>query len=308
MLLGEALAAEQGAEDDAEEDLAERRSKPHREEFDRGAPQERRGKGLASVRCDVRPARAQRDGLLGEEGAVTHLVLVSDVHIDAVTSGVQRFDEVARSISETVKAAAQLKAFWCFLGDWCNPDSPRAFRSSAHAVAVAAELQRQGSKSIWLAGNHDVVEDGKGTTTLSPLREAASVFTDVTVCERPSLHVFEEERIAFWCLPYAARVGHYDADKFVRTYARSTDGYENVVLGHLTLQGIEPGSETKDMARGRDMDWPLEAIRECLPDAKVFGGHYHRRQEFAGVQIVGSIARFRHDEEGHEPGYLVWRT
>jgi len=60
------------------------------------------------------------------------------------------------------------------------------------------------------------------------------------------------------------------------------------------------------MPRGRDVFWPLDALREVCPDALLVGGHHHRRQIYRGVQVVGALAGpLVFGEEDLRPGYLV---
>ena len=77
-----------------------------------------------------------------------------------------------------------------------------------------------------------------------------------------------------------------------------------IIAGHLNLEGITAGSETTKMPRGREVYWPLDAIRECFPDALVLGGHYHERQLYQGVQIIGSLARLTFGEEDTQPAFI----
>ncbi len=78
-----------------------------------------------------------------------------------------------------------------------------------------------------------------------------------------------------------------------------------VVLGHLMVEGIGPGSETMDMARGRDVFLPVEEIRKAWPEAVIVNGHYHEAREFNGVHFPGSLARLTRSDIAHQPGYLT---
>ncbi len=78
----------------------------------------------------------------------------------------------------------------------------------------------------------------------------------------------------------------------------------DAVFGHLMLEGIGPGSETRDMPRGRNVFWPTEVIAECWPKALLVGGHYHVAQVFSRVNVVGSLARLTRGEVGSTPQFL----
>jgi hypothetical protein len=78
-----------------------------------------------------------------------------------------------------------------------------------------------------------------------------------------------------------------------------------IVIGHLMLEGIAPGSETTDMARGRDVFLPVAALRAAFPDCVICNGHYHTAQTYKTVHIPGSLIRLTKGEIGNVPGYLI---
>jgi DNA repair exonuclease SbcCD nuclease subunit len=105
-----------------------------------------------------------------------------------------------------------------------------------------------------------------------------------------------------------ARARHYEPVDFIHGLPLNTvDGGSILIVGHLTVPSAERGSESGEFARGRDLVFPVEACRDRWGDRAVLvNGHYHRRQVTRdGVNIPGSLARLRHDEEQHEPGYLA---
>jgi hypothetical protein len=76
----------------------------------------------------------------------------------------------------------------------------------------------------------------------------------------------------------------------------------------LTVPGIEPGSETREMPRGREVRYPVEAIRERWGDrAVMLNGHYHRAYHRAESPVVvpGSLERLTRGEARNEPGCLI---
>lgn len=243
------------------------------------------------------------------------LLVTSDWHLDATTAGVDRFDDIAAAVDETVRVASEEQVdLYVFLGDLCDPDANRAPRCVAKAIAVAQELGHgMGIPSRWLVGNHDVIEDGSGTSTLTPL-EAAAVpevgkhyDAPIRVITGPDVE-WIDGRLFVW-LPYVPRCASYDAGEFVRTALASEPLASHattraVVAGHLSIHGQVPGSETHDMPRGRDLWLPTEAIWERWPKAVVMNGHYHAAQH-APVIIPGSLARLTFGEEGHTPGFMI---
>lgn len=251
------------------------------------------------------------------------LFVTSDWHADASTSGLDRFDEIADAARGVASAAiarrrAGEEVVFACLGDLCDPDTTRSHRAVALAIELAVRLALARVPSIWIAGNHDVIENERGSTTLEPLAALLRVDPDVSewlrVFETPGAATFHGRQ--FVALPYVARARAYDPAAFVEGSAGGAEyrlgdlvvhGRAPIVLGHLTVPSAERGSESDDFARGRDFVFPIEACRRKWGGrALLLNGHYHRRQRTPeGIEIPGSLARLRHDEERHEPGYLV---
>lgn len=238
-------------------------------------------------------------------------LISSDWHLDWSTLGEPRFGELAALTKQLVTAAVENECtHFFFLGDLCDPDrSQSVFRCVGQAINVAIDLSVQGVESHWIAGNHDVVEDGHGTTTLTPLRllEDRLPGAMVYVHERPRLvELFDDLNLL--ALPFTSVSHSYDPAEFVRGI-----GYSNppdvIVLGHLSLKGYEPGEETNEMPRGRNVDFPFEALGEYAPNVFAFNGHYHRSgsQTHAGVtvHVPGALGRLTFGEQRHEPSYLL---
>ena len=239
------------------------------------------------------------------------VLITSDWHLDHVTDGHSRYDEVSDAVDHSVKVALEsMVDAYIFCGDLSDPDGWAVHRAQSKAVQVAVELANVGIESYWLAGNHDVVEDGFGTTVLSPL---AAMFESSgltgRVWERPDTNWVIKGGIRTIALPFTARSHTYDPEEVIKKYARSVNAKvrkePHLVLGHLNLAGITAGSETNDMPRGRDVFWPTDVVRKHLPNAVMVGGHYHKAQEYDGVNVVGSLARLTHGEEDNEPSMLL---
>lgn len=251
------------------------------------------------------------------------ILFTSDWHLDASTCGVDRFDDVVGAVKETVATAIAEKVdLYVFLGDLCDPDANRSPRCVSVAIDVASELQANDIESRWLTGNHCVIEDGSGTSVLSPLKAAEPKPSAGTarwrVIDAPTVELLSRTPngppIAFVWLPYVPRCASYDAKEFVRDAGLfaadagvfATQTVNVVVGGHLSIRDMHPGSETIDMPRGRDLWLPVDEIAERWPGATVVSGHYHRAQtDPGGILIPGSLARLTFGEESNTPGFLI---
>lgn len=242
------------------------------------------------------------------------ILVTSDWHLDASTAGFDRFYDISDAVDETVQAARDEKVdLYVFLGDLCDPDANRAPRCVAKAIDVARELALESNiRSRWLVGNHDVIEDGSGTSTLTPLEAA---FGELSVRGfDPMVRVISHPRgetiddVTFIWLPYVPRCASYDASAVVRemTFVKgiSEEQRHVVVAGHLSIRGQVPGSETQEMGRGRDLWFPVDAVAARWPRAVLMNGHYHRAQQ-APIVIPGSLARLTFGEETHTPGFMI---
>lgn len=243
------------------------------------------------------------------------LLVFSDAHGDWTTGGFERHDEVSRAFDQVHAYAVSRKVDRVlFNGDLTDPDvdPTLAHRTIARALGLAIALRDDGVESDWLVGNHDVIEDGRGSHTLMALARAG-----FRVHASPGNTFVHQgsERTEFVYLPYAGKARRYDPDRFVRDLAAShrlgVKGGTLVVLGHMTnVPGANVGSETLDMPRGSDAVFPLEACNELLKaggyDRMVLtNGHFHRRVTDGPVLIPGALARLTHGEEDHVPGFLV---
>ena len=243
-----------------------------------------------------------------EGGSKLKLIISSDWHLDASTAGMPRFDDVKKAVESIVWAARTAKAdMFLFLGDLTDPDSVRSHRSVADAVNVALGLARLGIPSRWLVGNHDVIEDGSGDHTLMSIGELHrhdDVLGLIRVFDRPSVEDIEGG-VMLVALPFTPRSHPYDPATYVSTLDAASPCGRVVVMGHLNIEGIGPGSETTDMPRGRDVFFPVDAVQKRWPGALMLNGHIHKPQRFNNIYIPGSPCRFTFGEEHNSPGYLV---
>ena len=242
------------------------------------------------------------------------LLITSDWHADARTLGLPRFDDIDQAARATVQAAIDNRVdAYCFLGDLCDPDAGSSvFRSVELAMSVALTLSQKGIPSIWIAGNHCVIEDGSGDTVLSPLRPLAKEDPTIKLFERPGTIAIEteSEHVTLVALPLTATSHPYEPAEFVKSIVMGEANGPVIVLGHLTVPGVQPGEETTDMPRGREITFPREHFPASEKHVHLFNGHYHRQQThelpgFRPVHIPGAPARFTFGDEQHVPGYLI---
>jgi DNA repair exonuclease SbcCD nuclease subunit len=241
----------------------------------------------------------------------TKLVVSSDWHLDAVTAGVRRLSDLRVALSTILNRVQAEKdaghhVLSLFLGDLCDPDSGTpVWAAICTALAFLTKLGTIGVPSVWLAGNHDVIEDGSGVTTISPLARLFP-FTG-RVVEGPESWV--DGNLVFLALPFTAKSHAYNPALYVsevlpviwELHPEKT----LVVLGHLNIAGVVPGEETTEMPRGREVAFPLDEINKWPGEKVLLHGHYHRQQVFNGVHIPGALERLTFGEEGHQPGFLV---
>lgn len=212
----------------------------------------------------------------------------SDWHLDAVTHGVDRHDELAARAHEVADAAIKAKAdVFMFLGDLCDPDrGSDVARALGVVVEIETKLAEAGIETIWLAGNHDVIEDGTGRTVLSPLRTVARIV------EEPSVVIIK--RAKFLLLPFTASAKPYSPKEFVEQAVKQHGNTFDIAAGHLSVPGMTPGEESNEMRRGRDVTLPVDQLLRC--SMFVLNGHYHRQTTMEGVYIPGSLAQLTFGE------------
>lgn len=237
------------------------------------------------------------------------ILVTSDWHLDWTTGGYPRYSDLTEAVKRVVEAAVKQKVDgFMFLGDLSNPGNPRAWRAISFAVVVDQELGRLGIPTLWLTGNHDVVEDGHNSSVLLPLRAAGA-----WVVSEPCAGRFGGPRgaVDMIALPFTPRSHAYSPADFVGKV--EPQGGPVLIVGHLHVEGIEPGSESVELARGREVFLPVEAIATRFKNAVVLNGHYHRRQVFEckggarglQVHVPGSLGRLTRGERDNSPGYLV---
>lgn len=254
-------------------------------------------------------------------------IVSSDWHGDWVSHGIRRFREIDRAVEKTVDAVSRKSAggsrgegVYCMLGDLANPDNgPATIRAIGLAVRVASFLSTAHIHSFWVSGNHDVFEDSSGESTLSPIERIGGPF--VHVFQRPGVACIDtrEGPCTVIGLPYPAATAPYDPSELDLEKMLDAAGYALggpiMVLGHLTnIPGVPKGEESSEMARGRDVTFPVEsvgALRKLMSRAElhVFNGHFHRRTTVTfpnfTLEIPGALARLTFGEERHTPSFLA---
>ena len=227
------------------------------------------------------------------------ILFTGDWHLDAVTSGVERYDDLRRSLDWITDVVHQNDVtHLVFLGDLCDPDANRAPRCVSTAISFAERMRRDNVSTWWLTGNHDVIEDGSGTSTLSPLGAAG-----FPLVSTPNVEVLDDGT-SFIFLPFVPRAKAYDPEEYILSADVPVTG-PVIIAGHLSSRDIEPGSETVEMGRGRDQWIPMDAIKSRFGKrALVVNGHYHQWQG-EGLLLPGSLERLTFGEENHEPSVAL---
>lgn len=242
------------------------------------------------------------------------ILISSDWHLDAVTAGVPRVAELEPyldAIEEAIETQGIDAAI--LLGDFFDPGGMRAHELTTILIRAVYRLAGCVNDIVVVAGNHDVVETSEGWTTLSPLRAAVSaagdLVADVWVAEQPGFQLCgygSKKLFGVLALPYVARAAEKSGlvDEAILDAMRF-DG-PLIVAGHMTVPGAILGSESKELARGRDLDFP--DISELKP-VYAFNGHYHRAQVVDGpvpIVIPGSPWRVTFGEaDDADKGFLV---
>jgi DNA repair exonuclease SbcCD nuclease subunit len=266
------------------------------------------------------------------------LLMTGDFHLDAITAGHARHDEVRSAFGQVIERVRDQRIdAVLFLGDLCNPDrGSRTLRAVTAGIEMFQDLvRRTGCTVIAIAGNHDVVSDTTGLTSLSPLRAAfggkwidrpaldppsgkegpvpaIQIPPGVTaIAEQPTLLELTGEGtpVHVLALPFVSSVNPYDPPTVVQdvTGWRNAQGHgcPLIVAGHLSIEGATLGSETSDMARGRDVQFPRHACGTRNANVTLMcNGHYHKRQTVNGIECPGSLARLAFGEESNEPRWL----
>jgi DNA repair exonuclease SbcCD nuclease subunit len=236
------------------------------------------------------------------------ILLSSDWHRDWSTYGVRRLPEIVEAGRQIIAEARDGDIF-VFEGDLSNPDAgSRVFSVIQSTLEFAMALRTKGVEQYWLTGNHDVIEDGGGGSSLDPLKAIAGI--GVHVIDRPmvvipSAHV--AQNLVF--LPFTPSVADYSPAEFVRELNFTPEQWaQSFVFAHLTIPGMHPGEETTEMGRGRDVLYPVEGTEQARFRSN---GHYHRREDFypSGsrnpIVIPGSVARLTFSEEPNDPAFLI---
>lgn len=267
------------------------------------------------------------------------LLFTSDWHRDATTAGLAREGELSLYVDHVEEVVRREQVDVVLgLGDFNDPGQLAEVRYQRGLIHDVARLTRAAAVgSVWIPGNHDVQEVVPALSTLSPLAEVVrsvgigaehaerlvpwgvvsrrGVFEQVRVAELPTLIELKGhgEGVAVLCLPYVSRAverteEYRKAQQRAFQLARHNPCPTLVVISHLSLPGMHPGSE-EEMPRGREVPFPLKEVKALKP-ALVVQGHYHARQtvdvEGLRVEVVGAPLRFTFGErEDGQRGYLL---
>ena len=244
-------------------------------------------------------------------------IVTADWHGDAVTAGTDRYQDIEDTAREVLRHAirsdrAESRSLFVFAGDLTDPDPPRCWRAVRLGLQIATKAAQNGIPSIWITGNHDVLEDGFGSNSLMALESGDPLIHTVSIARM--VEPFRVDRNGVdrtmsgergprvLCFPYVPRALAYNPLDVIRHYADQPP--PDLIVSHLMLEGISVGSETKDFARGRDLFLPIDELRKVWPNVPIVNGHYHAGQVFRSVHIPGSIARLTLGEQHNSPRFL----
>ena len=235
-------------------------------------------------------------------------VLISDLHTDKKTLGVDRYDDVRQAAHQSVDLAIREKAdAWAFLGDLCDPEEgPEVARGLELMIELESRLRTARIHRILISGNHDVEEAGQGRTVLSPLRALVSA-------EEGGLHIAESPGsftigdVAVLLLPYPPVSRPFDLAEYASAMVKdmlARGVRTGLVLAHAThIPGAVEGEETLEMPRGRAVSLPVDVIPNGWT---VCNGHMHTPQVTpGGVIIPGAVCRLTRGERENVPRLVV---
>ncbi len=222
------------------------------------------------------------------------IVIISDLHGDANTAGYPRFEDVENAALEAAEYAAKHKAeaFIC-AGDIITNDPSldlmiRCVKSANKVNALAP------GEKYWMSGNHDVFEDDQGTTAVD-LIHGDRTYAVTAPCT---------SSLGIGFLPFTASSRNYDPAAQVLKWKKA--GLDlRLIVGHLNIDGITPGSEIEKFPRGRNVFFPIDECKKFFPKAVLVNGHIHKRGVFNGVHIVGSLVNLTRGEVDNKPGFLA---
>jgi len=238
-------------------------------------------------------------------------VVASDFHADWTSLGIARFDEVRSAALQAVNYAIAIKAeLFLFPGDLADPDTGGGtFRAVALAIELAFLLNRAGIPSVWINGNHDVCEDGTGASVLTPLAALTRHINGIYVAEKPEVFWPVKDWLGVLCLPFMPASHGVDMAEATRELWKTIPPSARVlVLSHLSIPGIVPGTETTELPRGREVLYP---VAETTKATYRVSGHYHKRQAFdpgdggPPIYVAGAVARLGFGEQEHDPSFMV---
>jgi exonuclease SbcD len=245
------------------------------------------------------------------------ILITSDWHVDTTTAGVERLPEIKEYVEELIEVVrAERVDLVLNLGDSWDPGSMADARWARFVYDAFVRIAKAAPLGlVAIPGNHDVIDTSTPTSTLSPF-VAAEGSEMVKIVERPKF--FIRGGVGFLALPYVSRTFERTDDfrdefeeafKLARRDRRAPGAPALVVFGHLSFEGMHPGSESTDMAHGREILFPVEAVKALEPTL-VANGHYHARQTIRrgdlDIEIPGAPIRFTFGEVEDGPrGFLI---
>jgi DNA repair exonuclease SbcCD nuclease subunit len=245
---------------------------------------------------------------------MTRILVTSDWHLDVRFDGVPRWPEFQRFVSWLESLIGNEGIDYLLVGgDYFDPGNTTDLMNASRLVSVARRLHRAcRGGSVWIAGNHDVVNHASGTTALSPLREAGiEGLVTVERQDRNSFLGLGTSPHAVLAIPYTSSVlsDHDLPWDDVETWLDQNTG-SVIVISHLDVPGAMMGTESREMARGRPHQIPVDRIKALGHQDRVIAinGHYHKPQTICAgidVHIPGSPLRLDFGERSDGCGAMI---
>jgi DNA repair exonuclease SbcCD nuclease subunit len=241
------------------------------------------------------------------------MLVTSDWHADAVTNGIERYNEIESIALEMVKTAIEERvSVFVFAGDLCNPGlGGRTIMAISLASKVANMLDDVGIRSIWLAGNHDVVDVDYPLSSLMPLCTQGN--SNINVAQVPMVVELAHVPFRFLCLPYVSKylgARMYEHHNYVEALTAGFSAHDwkyTIVVSHMTaldVTGLEVGTESNEFRYGKSYKLNLPSYLD-RGVRLVIQGHFHKHQRHGGLFVPGSLVRLGFGEEKHHPHYHI---
>lgn len=247
-------------------------------------------------------------------------------HVDRITRGVERADDVLAQVERMVDAAFKERVdLFLFLGDLLEGHRPdervyTLLTDVARTLNKLSDVERNGISIpvLMLAGNHDVVDRAGCRCALSPL---ANPDRKRLLADSIGFVNYPQMNFGVLTLPHTSRAHEAGdpatvAGALLAHLAKTLPGYTLVAASHMKVRGAIPGSE-RDMPRGEEGIWLPDVVLHSPQVMAILQGHYHRAGEIPRggvthprpwdpmIHVVGSPERHTFGEATDDKGYTI---